>query len=118
MTYDVARVRGLIPSLGDGAGCTSIRRPEGMLVPDAVSRAVSTGFRTSAFSHTARHGGAAQAQRRHPRRRASGGRGPGRRRSRGRGARLPDRALLLAWLAGVAEFPAGAGHRHRAVAAG
>ncbi|MFE3191737.1 cysteine desulfurase-like protein [Nocardia sp. NPDC059240] len=56
MTYDVARVRGLIPSLGDG--WIHLDPQAGMLVPDAVSRAVSTGFRTSAFSHTNRHGAA------------------------------------------------------------
>ena len=56
MTYDVARVRGLIPSLGDG--WVHLDPQAGMLVPDAVSRAVSTGFRTTAFTHTARHGAA------------------------------------------------------------
>ncbi|NUS45478.1 MAG: cysteine desulfurase-like protein [Mycobacteriaceae bacterium] len=53
MTYDVARIRGLIPSLGDG--WVHLDPQVGMLVPDAVSRAVSTGFRTSAYSHTGRH---------------------------------------------------------------
>ncbi|MCX4093834.1 cysteine desulfurase-like protein [Nocardia sp. alder85J] len=53
MTYDVARVRGLIPSLGDG--WIHLDPQAGMLVPDSVSRAVSTGFRTSAFTHTNRH---------------------------------------------------------------
>ncbi|MEU6580106.1 cysteine desulfurase-like protein [Nocardia sp. NPDC046763] len=56
MTYDVARVRGLIPSLGDG--WIHLDPQAGMLVPDSVSRAVSTGFRTSAFSHSNRHGAA------------------------------------------------------------
>lgn len=56
MTYDVGRVRGLIPSLGDG--WVHLDPQSGMLVPDAVSRAVSTGFRTTAFSHTGRHGAA------------------------------------------------------------
>src|SRR5690606_16838891 len=45
MTYDVARVRGLIPSLGDG--WIHLDPHAGMLVPDSVSRAVSTGFRLS-----------------------------------------------------------------------
>ncbi|MEV5647823.1 cysteine desulfurase-like protein [Nocardia sp. NPDC052254] len=95
MTYDVARVRGLIPSLGDG--WIHLDPQAGMLVPDSVSRAVSTGFRTSAFSHTNRHGAA----------RRSGaildaareavadlvGGDPA-------GVVLgPDRAVLLAWLA-------------------
>src|SRR5690606_25868810 len=56
MTYDVARVRGLIPSLGDG--WIHLDPQAGMLVPDSVSRAVSTGFRTTSFSHVGRHGAA------------------------------------------------------------
>lgn len=56
MTYDVGRVRGLIPSLGDG--WVHLDPQAGMLVSDAVSRAVSTGFRTSAFSHAGRHAAA------------------------------------------------------------
>lgn len=58
MTYDVARVRGLIPSLGDG--WIHLDPQIGMLVPDSVSRAVSTGFRTSSFSHIGRHPAAAR----------------------------------------------------------
>lgn len=46
----------MIPSLGDG--WVHLDPQSGMLVPDSVSRAVSTGFRTSSFSHTARHGAA------------------------------------------------------------
>ncbi len=53
MTYDVARVRGLIPSLGDG--WTHLAPQTGMLVPESVSRAVSTGFRTTSFSHSGTH---------------------------------------------------------------
>lgn len=53
MVYDVARVRGLIPSLGDG--WVHLDPQSGMQVPDAVSRSVSTGFRTTAFSHTGAH---------------------------------------------------------------
>lgn len=56
MTYDVARVRGLIPSLGDG--WIHLDPQAGMLVPESVSRAVSTGFRTSSFSHIGRYGAA------------------------------------------------------------
>ena len=40
MAYDVARIRGLIPSLGDGR--THFDPQAGMQVPDAVSRTVST----------------------------------------------------------------------------
>lgn len=53
MVYDVARVRGLIPSLGDG--WIHLDPQAGMQVPDKVSRAVSTGFRTTAFAHHGRH---------------------------------------------------------------
>ncbi|WP_280490161.1 aminotransferase class V-fold PLP-dependent enzyme, partial [Nocardia farcinica] len=56
MTYDVARVRGLIPSLGDG--WIHLDPQAGMLVPDVVSRAVSTGFRTASFSHLGRNNAA------------------------------------------------------------
>lgn len=56
MTYDVARVRGLIPSLGDG--WIHLNPQAGMLVPDSVSRAVSIGFRTTAFTHVGRHSSA------------------------------------------------------------
>jgi cysteine desulfurase family protein (TIGR01976 family) len=40
MAYDVARVRGLHPSLGDG--WVHVDAQNGMLLPDAVARAVST----------------------------------------------------------------------------
>lgn len=53
MAYDVARVRGLIPSLGDG--WIHLDPQVGMLSPDSVSTAVSTAFRGSASSHTGRH---------------------------------------------------------------
>ncbi len=46
MVFDVARVRGLHPNLGDG--WIRLDSPLGMLVPDAVSTTVSTAFRTSA----------------------------------------------------------------------
>ena len=45
MAYDVARVRGLHPSLGDG--WVHMDPQNGMLLPDTVSRAVSTAFRGS-----------------------------------------------------------------------
>jgi cysteine desulfurase family protein (TIGR01976 family) len=45
MAYDVARVRGLHPSLGDG--WVHFDAQHGMLIPDAVARAVSTAFRGS-----------------------------------------------------------------------
>ncbi|MFF0816182.1 cysteine desulfurase-like protein [Rhodococcus sp. NPDC003318] len=53
MAYDVARVRGLIPSLGDG--WIHLDPQAGMLHPDSVSTAVSTAFRGSASRHTGRH---------------------------------------------------------------
>ncbi len=53
MNYDVARVRGLIPSLGDG--WIHLDPQVGMQVPDIVMRAVSTGFRTSAFAAGGAH---------------------------------------------------------------
>src|SRR5437899_12301716 len=45
MAYDVARVRGLHPSLGDG--WVHFDAQNGMLLPDTVGRAVSTAFRGS-----------------------------------------------------------------------
>jgi cysteine desulfurase family protein (TIGR01976 family) len=45
MAYDVARVRGLHPSLGDG--WVHLDAQHGMLLPDSVARAVSTAFRGS-----------------------------------------------------------------------
>lgn len=45
MAYDVARVRGLHPSLGDG--WVHLDAQNGMLLPDSVARAVSTAFRGS-----------------------------------------------------------------------
>ncbi|MGV0792111.1 cysteine desulfurase-like protein [Mycolicibacterium sp. XJ1819] len=45
MAYDVARVRGLHPSLGDG--WVHFDAQHGMLLPDTVARAVSTAFRGS-----------------------------------------------------------------------
>ncbi|PTR24233.1 cysteine desulfurase family protein (TIGR01976 family) [Rhodococcus sp. OK519] len=53
MAFDVARVRGLIPSLGDG--WVHLDPQAGMQIPDAVSRTVSTAFRASASSSSGRH---------------------------------------------------------------
>ncbi|MBX7431045.1 cysteine desulfurase-like protein [Mycobacterium sp. Y57] len=53
MAYDVARVRGLHPSLGDG--WVHLDPQNGMLLPDAVSRAVSTASRGSMPSVTGPH---------------------------------------------------------------
>ncbi|MGA9872566.1 MAG: cysteine desulfurase-like protein [Rhodococcus sp. (in: high G+C Gram-positive bacteria)] len=53
MGYDVARVRGSIPSLGDG--WIHLDPQNGMQIPDRVSTAVSTAFRGSASTHLAGH---------------------------------------------------------------
>jgi cysteine desulfurase family protein (TIGR01976 family) len=53
MAYDVARVRGLHPSLGDG--WVHFDAQNGMLLPDSVSRAVSTAFRGSMPTPTGPH---------------------------------------------------------------
>src|ERR1700724_1504526 len=45
MSFDVARVRGLHPSLGDG--WVHLDAQLGMLIPDSVSTTVSTAFRGS-----------------------------------------------------------------------
>ena len=44
MAYDVARVRGLHPALGDG--WMRFDAPAGMVVPDSVASTVSTAFRS------------------------------------------------------------------------
>ena len=49
MAYDVARVRGLHPSLGDG--WVHFDAPSGMLIPDSVATTVSTAFRGSGRQH-------------------------------------------------------------------
>ena len=95
MTYDVARVRGLIPSLGDG--WIHLDPQAGMLIPDSVSRSVSTGFRTASFSHTGRHVSSQRSLSILERAREAvadlvGGDPAG-------VVLGPDRALLLAWLA-------------------
>ncbi|ETW25132.1 cysteine desulfurase-like protein [Mycobacterium gastri] len=53
MPYDVARVRGLHPSLGDG--WVHFDAPAGMLIPDSVATTVSTAFRRSAASTAGAH---------------------------------------------------------------
>ena len=53
MAYDVARVRGLHPSLGDG--WVHFEAPTGMLIPDSVATTVSTAFRRSGASTAGAH---------------------------------------------------------------
>jgi cysteine desulfurase family protein (TIGR01976 family) len=53
MAYDVARVRGLHPSLGDG--WVHFDALAGMLIPDSVATTVSTAFRRSAASTVGAH---------------------------------------------------------------
>jgi cysteine desulfurase family protein (TIGR01976 family) len=53
MAYDVARVRGLHPSLGDG--WVHFDAPVGMLIPDSVATTVSTAFRRSGASTVGAH---------------------------------------------------------------
>jgi cysteine desulfurase family protein (TIGR01976 family) len=53
MAYDVARVRGLHPSLGDG--WVHFDAQAGMLIPDSVATTVSTAFRRSAASTAGAH---------------------------------------------------------------
>ncbi|OBA69087.1 cysteine desulfurase-like protein [Mycobacterium sp. 1554424.7] len=53
MAYDVARVRGLHPSLGDG--WVHFDAPVGMLIPDSVATTVSTAFRRSAATIVGAH---------------------------------------------------------------
>lgn len=53
MAYDVGRVRGLHPSLGDG--WVHFDAPAGMLIPDSVATTVSTAFRRSGASTVGAH---------------------------------------------------------------
>lgn len=53
MAYDVARVRGLHPSLGDG--WVHFDASAGMLIPDSVATTVSTAFRRSGASTVGAH---------------------------------------------------------------
>lgn len=53
MAFDVARVRGLHPTLGDG--WVHLDAQSGMLVPDSVATTVSTAFRTSKSSAAGPH---------------------------------------------------------------
>ncbi|MFT4125816.1 MAG: aminotransferase class V-fold PLP-dependent enzyme [Gordonia sp. (in: high G+C Gram-positive bacteria)] len=56
MAFDVAHVRGLFPSLGDG--WIHFAPQAGMIIPDSVATAVSTGFRQFAASPGGRYPGA------------------------------------------------------------
>jgi cysteine desulfurase family protein (TIGR01976 family) len=56
MAYDVARVRGLHPALGDG--WIRFDAPAGMVIPESVASTVSTAFRNSAATVTGPHPGA------------------------------------------------------------
>ncbi|OBJ05712.1 cysteine desulfurase-like protein [Mycobacterium alsense] len=53
MAYDVARVRGLHPSLGDG--WVHFDASAGMLIPDSVATTVSTAFRRSSATTLGAH---------------------------------------------------------------
>ncbi len=53
MAFDVARVRGLHPTLGDG--WVHLDPQAGMLIPDVVATTVSTAFRTSSASAAGSH---------------------------------------------------------------
>ena len=53
MAYDVARVRGLHPALGDG--WTRFDAQSGMAVPESVATTVATAFRNSATNVTSPH---------------------------------------------------------------
>jgi cysteine desulfurase family protein (TIGR01976 family) len=53
MAFDVARVRGLHPTLGDG--WVHLDAQAGMLIPDSVATTVSTAFRTAAASSVGPH---------------------------------------------------------------
>jgi cysteine desulfurase family protein (TIGR01976 family) len=53
MAFDVARVRGLHPSLGDG--WVHFDAPAGMLIPDSVATTVSTAFRRSSATTVGAH---------------------------------------------------------------
>ena len=53
MAFDVARVRGLHPSLGDG--WVHFDAPAGMLIPESVATTVSTAFRRSVASTASAH---------------------------------------------------------------
>jgi cysteine desulfurase family protein (TIGR01976 family) len=53
MAFDVARVRGLHPTLGDGWVHFDVQN--GMLIPDSVSTTVSTAFRTSIATASGPH---------------------------------------------------------------
>jgi cysteine desulfurase family protein (TIGR01976 family) len=60
MAYDVARVRGLHPSLGDG--WVHFDAQHGMLLPDSVATTVSTAFRGSMITAAGPHPSAQRAE--------------------------------------------------------
>lgn len=106
MAYDVARVRGLHPSLGDG--WVHFDAQHGMLVPDAVATTVSTAFRGSMSTTAGPHPSARRsAAVLHAARQAVADFVNG----DPRGVVLgPDRALLLASLADAASSRVGLGY--------
>jgi cysteine desulfurase family protein (TIGR01976 family) len=106
MAYDVARVRGLHPSLGDGWAHFDAQL--GMLIPESVATTVSTAFRRSLPStHSAHPGAQRSATVLEAARQAVGelvNADPG-------GVVLgPDRAVLLSALADASGRRAGLGH--------
>ena len=58
MVYDVARVRGLHPALGDG--WIRFDSPAGMATPESVATTVSTAFRASTANIASPHPAAAR----------------------------------------------------------
>ena len=86
MAYDVARVRGLHPSLGDG--WVHLDAQNGMLLPDSVSHDGVHGI-PRFDDDTVRSAPLRQAQRGGARRRPSGRRRSGRRRSRAESCSAP-----------------------------
>ena len=108
MAYDVARVRGLHPSLGDG--WVHFDAQNGMLLPDSVATTVSTAFRDS-MTDDGRPASLGQAQRGGAGRGPPGGRRPGQRRSRAASCSGADRAILLTSLADASSSRVGTGLR-------
>ncbi|MGE2716029.1 cysteine desulfurase-like protein [Mycolicibacterium litorale] len=106
MAYDVARVRGLHPSLGDG--WVHFDAQHGMLLPDAVATTVSTAFRGSMSTTVGPHPSARRsAAVLHAARQAVADLVNGDPRGVVLGA---DRALLLASLADAASSRVGLGY--------
>src|SRR5271165_4444452 len=105
MVFDVARVRGLHPSLGDG--WVHFDAQLGMLIPDSVATTVSTAFRGSMPNPNGPYPAARRSA-------ASGGRGSGERRPPGRraGRRPRDFADIARGRFVVADRPGLRGGRH------